>query len=135
ESVSLLLGWQGRIYPDNAYLRPEVSQLLLDNGITNLDGFTATGAPRGGIGYGFMPPNVVDTPLGESIQDTDNDMRSYTVGLTHDFTDGFLDGWQLQAYYQYGKTQQDFVTINGVRVDRMQMAMEAVRHPTTGQPI
>lgn len=135
ESISLLLGWQGRIYPDNAFLRPEVSQLLLDNGITNLDGFTATGAPRGGIGYGFMPPNVVDTPLGESMQDTNNDMRSYTVGMTHDFTDGFLDGWQLQAYYQYGKTQQDFVTINGVRVDRMQLAMEAVRHPTTGQPI
>lgn len=135
ESVSLLLGWQGRIYPDNAFLRPEVSQLLLANGITNADGFTATGAPRGGIGYGFMPPNIVDSPLGESIQDTDNEMASYTVGFTHDFVGSFLDGWTLEGYYQYGKSVQDFVTINGVRTDRMQMAMEAVRHPTTGQPI
>ena len=135
ESVSLLLGWQGRIYPDNAFLRPEVSQLLLSNGITNLDGFTATGAPRGGIGYGFMPPNIVDSPLGESIQDTDNQMQSYTVGFTHDISGSVLDGWTLEGYYQYGKNVQDFVTINGVRTDRMQMAMEAVRHPTTGQPI
>jgi len=135
ESVSLLLGWQGRIYPDNAFLRPEVSQLLLANGITNLDGYTATGAPRGGIGYGFMPPNIVDTPLGESIQDTENQMQSYTVGFSHDFSGSVLDGWTLEGYYQYGKNVQDFETINGVRTDRMQMAMEAVRHPTTGQPI
>jgi iron complex outermembrane receptor protein len=135
ESISLLLGWQGRIYPDNAFLRPEVSQLLTANGITNLDGYTATGQPRGGIGYGFMPPNIVDTPLGESIQDTTNETQSYTAGFTHDFTGGALDGWTLEGYYQYGKNVQDFNTINGVRVDRMQLAMEAVRHPTTGQPI
>lgn len=135
ESVSLLLGWQGRIYPDNAFLRPEVSALLTANGITNLDGFTATGAPRGGIGYGFMPPNIVDSPLGESIQDTNNDMHSLTTGFTHDFTGGALDGWTLEGYYQYGKNVQDFNTINGVRVDRMQMAMEAVVNPATGQPI
>jgi iron complex outermembrane receptor protein len=136
ESISLLLGWPGRIYPDNAFLRPEVAQLLLDNGITNTPGYNnATGAPLGGIQYGFMPPNVVDTPLGESIQDTSNEMVSYTAGFTHDFTDGFLADWRLEGYYQYGKNVQDFITLNGVRTDRMQMAMEAVRHPVTGQPI
>jgi iron complex outermembrane recepter protein len=134
ESISLLLGWVGRVYPDNAFMRPEVSQLLLNNGITNLDGYTATGAPRGGIGYGFFPENVYDSPLGLSVQDTENRMTSLTFGFTHELG-GFLDGWNLEGYYQKGRNSQDFITLNGVRVDRLQMAMEAVTHPDTGQPI
>jgi len=123
ESISLLSGWQGRIYADNAFLRPEVSQLMTSNGAQF-------------VGYGFFPPNIVDTPLGESMQDTTNKMYSLTLGFDHQFTGGgFLDGWRLEGYYQFGENEQDFNTINGVRVDRLQFAMDAVRNPTTGQPI
>ena len=122
ESISLLSGWQGRIYAENAFLRPEVSQLIRDNG-------------RDNVGYGFFALNVDDTPLGESAQITENEMYSLTTGITHDFTGGILDGWNLDAYYQYGKNVQDFVTINGVRVDRMPIALDAVADPVTGQPI
>ncbi|MDR0780275.1 MAG: TonB-dependent receptor [Pseudomonadales bacterium] len=120
ESISLLSGWEGRIYADNAFLRPEVSKLMTDNNAQF-------------VGYGFFAPNVVDTPLGESRQDTKNRAFSLTVGLDHDFTGGFFDGWNLKTHFQHGEAIQDFLTINGVRVDRMQFAMDAVRDPATGQ--
>ena len=135
ESISLLLGWVGRVYPDNAFLSPEASQLLLDNGITNDGGYSATGQPLGGIGYGYFPRNIVDSPLGESVQDTENTTWSYTAGFDHEISGGWLDGWGVEGYYQYGENEQDFNTINGVRVDRMQMAIDAVRHPSTGEII
>ncbi|HWK52791.1 MAG TPA: TonB-dependent receptor, partial [Hyphomicrobiales bacterium] len=122
ESISLLSGWQGRVYADNAFLRPEVSQLMLDNGAEY-------------VGYGFFPQNIVDSPLGESVQDTKNEMASFTGGFSHDFTNGFLEDWSVQGYYQYGKNVQDFITLNGVRTDRLQLAMDAVADPVTGQPI
>src|SRR5690606_8444202 len=122
ESISLLSAWQGRIYAENAFLRPEVRQAMVDAGAQF-------------AGYGFFGLNVADTPLGESVQDTKNIMRSYTAGFSHDFTSGFLDGWTLEGYYQYGENVQDFITLNGVRVDRMPIALDAVSDPVTGQPI
>ncbi|MDR2213081.1 MAG: TonB-dependent receptor [Pseudomonadales bacterium] len=122
ESISLLSGWEGRVYADNAFLRPEVAQLMRDNNAA----FT---------GYGFFPPNVVDTPLGESRQDTKNKTFSLTFGLDHDFTTGWLGdhSWSLKSYYQYGENIQDFNTLNGVRVDRLPIAFDAVRDPATGE--
>jgi outer membrane receptor protein involved in Fe transport len=122
ESISLLSGWEGRIYADNAFLRPEVAQLLTQNNAQF-------------VGYGFFPLNVVDTPLGESRQDTKNATFSLTFGVNHDFSGGFLDGWNLKANAQKGENVQDFLTLNGVRVDRLPMAMDAVRDPATGNTI
>ncbi len=126
ESISLLSGWQGRIYPDNAFLKPEVAALLTSNGVNNVTG----------INYGFFGLNVPDTPLGESRQNTVNEMYSFTTGFDAELsTGGFLDGWSVNGYGQFGKNVQDFVTENGVRVDRMQFAMDAVRDPATGNII
>lgn len=122
ESISLLSAWQGRIYAENAFLRPEVRQMMLDAGADS-------------AGYGFFGLNVADTPLGESVQDTDNEMYSLTAGFSHDFNGGFLDGWRLEGYYQYGENVQDFITLNGVRVDRMPLALDAVIDPATQQAI
>jgi iron complex outermembrane receptor protein len=122
ESISLLSGWVGRIYAENAFLRPEVKQLLADNKLN----FAS---------YGFFPPNIPSTPLGESVQDTLNTVDQYTLGLKHDFSIGFLQDWTLDAYIQKGENIQDFITINGVRVDRMPIALDAVADPVTGQPI
>jgi iron complex outermembrane recepter protein len=116
ESITLQSSWQGRIYADNAFLSPQAQGLI-----------AASGAPF--VGYGYAGLNTPDTPLGESRQDTDNEMYSITTGFTHEFD----FGWNLNSYYQYGKNTQDFITTNGVRTDRLNFAIDAVRHPTTGE--
>ena len=129
ESISLLSQWQGRIYADNVFLDPSLQANIAANG--------STGDPSGirYVGYGYFPPDNPDTPLGDSRQETNNTTDSWTLGFRRSFSgDGAFDGWKLQGYYQYGKNVQDFKTVNGVRVDRLQFAMDAVAGPN-GQPI
>ncbi len=118
ESVTLQSIWQGRVYPDNAYLSTQARDLIV-----------ASGAPF--VGYGLAAANTPDTVLGESRQDTNNKMYSFTTGFDHEFA----FGWNLNGYYQYGENEQDFVCDNCVRVDRSQLAFDAVRHPTTNEII
>jgi iron complex outermembrane receptor protein len=118
ESITLQSSWQGRVYPDNAYLTTQARDLI-----------TASGAPF--VGYGLAGANNPDTVLGESRQETNNKMYSFTTGFSHDFA----FGWNLNGYYQYGENEQDFVCVNCVRVDRLQLAFDAVRHPTTNEII
>lgn len=116
ESITLQSSWQGRIYPDNAFLTDQARRLIQDSG-----------APF--VGYGYAGLNTPDTPLGESRQDTDNTMYSATFGFDHEFD----FGWNLKGYYQYGENEQDFITTNGVRTDRLNLAIDAVRDPATGE--
>jgi outer membrane receptor protein involved in Fe transport len=129
ESISLLSLWQGRLYADNAFLAPSVASLMAAQG--------TPGDPSGVryVGYGYFPPNNADTVLGDSRQDTDNTTHATTIGFTHDFEGDALSGWRMYGYYQSGDSTQDFVTRNGVRVDRLQLAMDAVIDPATGQPV
>ena len=122
ESISLLSAWQGRVYPDNAFLQTSAR-----------DQIVASGAPF--VGYGFFALNNPDTVLGESKQLTENQTFSVTGGFKLEVDEGFFDGWNVDAYYQYGENIQDFVTVNGVRVDRLPIAFDAVADPVTGQPI
>jgi len=116
ESITLQSSWQGRVYPDNAFLSTQARDLI-----------TASGAPF--VGYGLAALNRPGTILGESRQDTDNKAYSLTTGFDHEFS----FGWNLNGYYQYGKNEQDFVTTNGVRTDRLNLAFDAVRDPATNQ--
>src|SRR5690606_35250039 len=116
ESITLQSSWQGRVYADNAFLSPQASDII-----------AASGAPF--VRYGYAGLNSPDSPLGESRQDTNNETTSVTYGFDHEFD----NGWTLNGYYQYGRNVQDFVTVNGVRVDRLQMAFDAVRNPATGE--
>ena len=116
ESITLQSSWQGRVYPDNAFLSTQARDLI-----------TASGAPF--VGYGLAALNRPGTILGESRQDTDNKAYSFTTGFDHEFS----FGWNLNGYYQYGKNEQDFVTTNGVRTDRLNLAFDAVRDPATNQ--
>jgi outer membrane receptor protein involved in Fe transport len=116
ESITLQSSWQGRVYPDNAFLSTQARDLI-----------TASGAPF--VGYGLAALNRPGTILGESRQDTDNKAYSFTTGFDHEFS----FGWNLNGYYQYGKNVQDFVTTNGVRTDRLNLAFDAVRDPATNQ--
>ena len=77
--------------------------------------------------------NGPDTPLGDARQITKNELFSGTVGFKGDLNrDGFFDGWHYDAYYQYGKNEQSFDTDNGLRVDRIPLALDAVVNPANG---
>jgi iron complex outermembrane receptor protein len=118
ESVSLLSVWQARIYADNAYLPASVRQLIQ----TNLP------ANRQYVGFGMFALDQPGTPLGESRHFTDNHTDAATLG----FKTELGSGWKLDGYYQYGENRQDFVIQNGIRVDRLPMALDAVRDNTNG---
>jgi hypothetical protein len=78
------------------------------------------------VGFGFFGLDQPNTPLGDTRQVTENHLDSATLGFKSEFKDGFLSGWRLDGYYEYGENRQDFVTINGIRVDRLPMALDAV---------
>jgi hypothetical protein len=69
----------------------------------------------------FLPANQ-DNFGGDSILDTGNKLSSYTVGMTSK-----LGGWTIDAYAQRGKNDQLYDAINLPRVDRLQVAIDAVR--------
>lgn len=117
ESVALLSVWQGRIYSDNAFLPPALA--------TQMN--TVLPANRRYLGFASFLPNVPESPLGEARQVADNEMLSGTAGFTQRFGDGALAGWRLDGYYQYGQNTQDFIAQNGIRTDRLPMALDAVR--------
>ncbi len=117
ESISLLSVWQARIYADNPYLPASLVQTMQ----------TVLPANRQYFGFGLFGLDSPDTPLGDSRQITDNRMDSATLGFKTEFGDGFLKGWRLDGYYQYGENRQDFITQNGIRVDRLPIALDAVR--------
>jgi iron complex outermembrane recepter protein len=133
ESISFILTWAPRIFADNFYLpEPLRQQMLLPN--------NATPSPAGAgypvsVGFAEFSVNGPQTPLGDTRQITKNELFSGTVGFEVDLSrDGFLDGWHINAYYQYGKNEQSFDTDNGIRVDRIPLSLDAVLNPATGQP-
>ncbi len=91
-------------------------------------------ANRQYVGFGFFGLDTPDTPLGDTRQITDNRMKSGTIGMKTDFRSGFLDGWHMSAYYQYGENRQDFNTHNGIRTDRLPLALDVVAD-ASGKPV
>ena len=72
--------------------------------------------------------------LPDARQITKNELMSNTIGFDAQLErDGFLDGWRMNAYYQHGNNEQNFDTDNGIRVDRIPLAFDAVSGPN-GQP-
>jgi outer membrane receptor protein involved in Fe transport len=144
ESVALVSPnvWQGRIFSNNAFLTPDLQQRIFNAAANPV---TATGAPAANrtttdnttgtpeqvryVDFSVFLPNNADNPIGDTRQDTANHMRSITLGFTTKFDGKFLDGWTLDGYVQRGDNRQDFNTQNGIRVDRLFLALDAVRDP------
>ena len=62
-----------------------------------------------------------------------NEMNSITAGFEWDIEgDGFMGGWTVDGYYQYGENERRAYQI-GLRVDRIFAAVDAVVNPATGQ--
>jgi outer membrane receptor protein involved in Fe transport len=116
ESISLLSVWQGRIYAENPYLPASVRQTME----------TILPANRRYVGFGFFGLDTPESPIGDSRQVTDNKLTAATLGFQSELTGSFLKGFRLEGYVQFGRNRQDFLTQNGIRVDRLPMALDAV---------
>jgi iron complex outermembrane recepter protein len=80
-------------------------------------------------GFGVFLPNNADNPIGDTRQITANAMRSLTIGFDAKISGGWFEGWNANGYLQRGNNRQDFNTINGIRVDRLWLSLDAVRDP------
>jgi iron complex outermembrane recepter protein len=133
ESIALLSIWQGRVYSNNAFLSPALQQQVFNGSPaarTSTDNTTGTPEQVRYVGFASFLPNNETNPLGDTRQTTANEMRSITAGVKWDLEGGFLDGWTVDAYVQQGENRQDFNTENGIRVDRLWFALDAVRDPS-----
>jgi iron complex outermembrane recepter protein len=139
ESIALLSVWQGRIYSNNAFLTPAL-QTQIYNGApsanvagqpprTITDDASGTPVSVRFVGFGSFLPNNESNPLGDTRQTTANEMKSATAGFNWNISSGALEGWNVNGYAQKGKNRQDFNTENGIRVDRLWFALDAVRNP------
>ncbi len=63
---------------------------------------------------------------------TDRIIKRYVVGASGNF-DAFGTGWGWDAYYQKGISRNSLEAPRIYSRSRMTLALEAVRHPTTGQ--
>jgi len=99
------------IFADNAFLPQSVRDTMA---ASNIASFTL----RRMGGPDDLAPYIT--------QSDDNVMNSFAGGLTWDIsTGGLLDGWQADLYYQYGENTRKAYQ-NGVRVDRVFAALDAV---------
>ena len=108
------------IYSGNAFLPPEVQQIMDDEGISQ---FTLNR-----MGHSS------DLAKGGAATQQEIRMNSGTVGFDYDIeTTGFFNGWKVESYYQKGKSDADAYQHGGIRIDRIHMAHDAVIDPATGQ--
>jgi outer membrane receptor protein involved in Fe transport len=67
-------------------------------------------------------------------------IKNTTVSATTGFeinldTDSFLDGWQVQGYYQYGRNKQQMGIRGYLRTQTINAAIDAVVDPATGRTV
>ena len=108
------------IYANNAFLPASLRQAMAAN---NIASFT-----MGRIGHSS------DIAGGAYVQQ-DTKVVSGTLGFKSNIESGFLDGWTVDGYYQYGKTNVTAAQISGIRVDRLYLALDAVVDPATGATV
>ena len=98
------------IFQDNAYLPDDLRQTMVAN---NIDSFT------------LRRRGTLNDVGGNSLDDTFT-QHIGTVGFEWDLdTGGFMDGWSVDGFYQYGQTEREWGQF-GLRVDRIFAAIDAV---------
>jgi iron complex outermembrane receptor protein len=106
------------IYANNAFLPASLSQQMAAN---NIASFTF-----GRIGDSLDIAN-------NAYVENDTKVRSGTLGFKSTIPGGVFKNWAVDGYYQFGETKLDARQIGGIRIDRIYMALDAVKNPTTGQ--
>jgi iron complex outermembrane receptor protein len=116
------VGCQGNqgitIFANNAFLPADLRTQMVNNGIASFS--------MGRIGHS-------SDVAGEARVRQDTRTVSGTLGFKALVaSDGFFSGWNIDGYYQYGKTDVDAAQEGGIRVDRLWLALDAVVDPATG---
>ena len=119
QNVALVSTWASRIYADNAFLPSSISSLITQYG----SGGTAVadGGSKWVTATVFLPALESDRG-GDHILDTGNKLTSYTAGLNSK-----VGNWSINAYAQHGQNYQVYDAYNLPRVDRLQVALDAVK--------
>jgi len=109
--------WAMTVFEGNAFLPDEISQAMADEGISSFR----------------LQRYHTEADIAQDRFIMSNDTRALTVGFDVDLNGGgAFDGWQLQGYAQTGQNDNELLFDNFLRRDRLPMAMDAVRHPVTG---
>jgi len=104
------------IYRSNAFLPAAVAQIMDAEGLTSFQ-MNVVG-DREGLGR-------------NSYVEQDNNTYSGTIGFKYVVPQGFLQGWHFDGYGQYG-TADNKGYQQGVILNRISAAVDAVRDPATG---
>jgi outer membrane receptor protein involved in Fe transport len=106
------------IYKENAFLPEAVRDAMTAAGITEFQ--------LQKIGQPLVPEdtNVYDGRDDKNI----SQMWSASAGFDHTFA----NDWSLRGTYQYGESKLTSAAYNILRIDRLAMAIDAVRDPDTG---
>ncbi len=106
------------IYANNAYLPASLAQQMAAN---NIASFTF-----GRIGDSLDIAN-------DAYVENDTRVRAGTLGFKSKIPEGLFKDWSVDGNYQFGETNLDASQIGGIRLDRIFMALDAVKNPVTGQ--
>jgi len=110
--------WAMTVFEGNAFLPDEIAQAMADENISSFR----------------LQRYHTEADIAQDRFIMTNDTRSFTVGFDMGLNGGgVFDGWQLQGYVQGGRNDNELVFSKFLRRDRLPMAMDAVRHPTTGE--
>ncbi len=123
-SVVLTGPWQATIFRENPFLPQNVRDIMVAENRNTIN-----------MGYSGLAPRDRDTPLGSYNVEQNDEVYSGTLGFDYDFADGFLEGWNLNAYAQYSESGQEMIFRGGMIMGRLPLALDVVTHPTTGSPV
>jgi outer membrane receptor protein involved in Fe transport len=110
--------WNMLIAPDNAFLPPQVRDLMLANNIKELN-VSKLGS-------------WVDRPEVGSNTVTENVLTQWQASTGFEYSIPGIE-WTLEGHYQTGESKRSPEGINVIRQDRLYLAMDSVRDPATNQ--
>jgi len=108
--------WQATIFAENPFIPASVREVMQQEGLASLR-IEKLGQPKG-------------IPDFNSNESQHNEFKMWTANAGFDFD---IDGnWRLNGKYQSGETDRATVIYNEVRLDRLFLAMDAVRDANGG---
>lgn len=109
--------WHGTVYRNNAFLAPAIGQAMDAAGVDVMQ-IWKNELPQDpkNLDYGWEDSGVFGT---------------YAWAAGFDYT--LPNEWQVRSSWQTGESHRRTGIFNEQRVDRTYLALDAVRHPTTGQ--
>lgn len=107
---------QFTIYRDNAFLPAGVAAIMDAAGATSFEMTRAGSREDWGAGAFSNTNRTVSGTLG---------FKS-TIA-----SDGYFNDWHIDGYFQYGRNRLDAAQEDGIRLDRIYLATDAIRDPAT----